>query len=163
MLSIRSLALSICALIIFAGCTSATVKARRDQRERMVKEGGKIYCEFMNGEQYPDIDIAMNLEMAKRCDPDKAFTISNYKTPAETVGLMYCCTMSSKVIASAAKHDDKTGKDSDEFSLDEKPSASKPSAPSTPSASSSSPKADAKPKNDPKLDNKDKLEKKDSN
>lgn len=38
----------------------------------------------------------MNLEMAKRCDSAKPFSISGYKSPAEVSGMMYCCSLLKK-------------------------------------------------------------------
>lgn len=147
MLSTRSLLLSLLALLFLAACTSSAVRSRRDQREKLVKEGGKIYCEFLNGEAYPDIDIALNLEMAKRCDPEQSISITNYKSPAETSGLVYCCTTIGKATAKLDKNDkldkaDKADKmdKGDDLSLDEKPAPAKapaapaPAAPSAPSA-----------------------------
>jgi hypothetical protein len=97
------------------------VKGRRDQRERLVKEGGKPYCEFLNGEAFPDIDVALNLEMAKKCNPDKPMSVSNYKSPAEAIGVLYCCVSPE----SKAAHMDKVEKTKDvapvggDFNLDE--------------------------------------------
>lgn len=71
------------------GCSSAQ-KQRKEQREKVVQTSG-LYCEFVNGELFADIDVALNLEMAKRCDPNRNFTISSYRTPSNNQGVLYCC------------------------------------------------------------------------
>jgi len=38
--------------------------------------------------------------MLKKCDSDRPFSITNYKTPAEVQGVLYCC---------AIKHSDTQG------------------------------------------------------
>ena len=142
---IRSLILLGISLSFLSACTSSAVKGRRDQRERLVKEGGKMYCEFMNGEAYPDIDIAINLEMAKKCNPEKPMSVTNYKSPTETVGLLYCCVSPENKTAKLDKTHEvmpttggsgaspatsPSSPSSGEFDLDEKPSA--PAAHATP-------------------------------
>lgn len=77
--------------MVFAGCASSQMKARKEQREQ-VSKSAKLYCEFVNGEIYPDIDVALNLEMAKHCDSEKPYSISQYRTPSENQGVMYCCS-----------------------------------------------------------------------
>ena len=79
-------------LLFLVSCSSAQIKARKEQRDK-IAQSSKIYCQFLNGEVYPDIDIALNLEMAKRCDPDKSMTVTNYRSPSESVGLVFCCSM----------------------------------------------------------------------
>ncbi len=81
--------------IFLSGCASSAMKQRKDQRDK-VAQTSKLYCEFINGEVFPDIDVALNLEMAKRCDSEKNFTITQYKTPSENMGIMYCCVPQQK-------------------------------------------------------------------
>jgi hypothetical protein len=88
-------------LTIFSGCASSSMKARKEQREK-VSQTSRFYCDFVNGEVYPDVEIVLNLEMAKRCDSDKNFSISQYKTNSENVGMMYCCVMASAGRAQSA-------------------------------------------------------------
>lgn len=76
---------------LFVGCASSQQKARREQREKVV-QNSKLYCEFVNGEQYPDMDVALNLQIAQHCDSEKNFSISSYKTPSEISGMMFCCS-----------------------------------------------------------------------
>ena len=82
------------AVLFMAGCTSSQIRARKEQRDKVV-QSAKLYCEFVNGELYPDVDVALNLEMAKRCDNEKPFSISQYKTPSENQGVIYCCSIAS--------------------------------------------------------------------
>ena len=77
---------------LLAGCASSQIKARKDQREKASQASG-MYCDFVNGELYPDVEVQLNLEMAKRCDDDKSYTITNYKTSNENMGLVYCCSL----------------------------------------------------------------------
>lgn len=90
--------------LFLTGCASGTFKARQAEREKLVGSSG-LYCEFVNGEQHPDIDVELNMQMAKRCDVAKPFTITNYKTSSEMNGIMYCCQVpgGTKVRASAPK------------------------------------------------------------
>lgn len=83
--------LTLCAFLAgLSGCSSGAMKARKAEREKLASQG-KIFCDFVNGELFPDLEVELNLEMVKRCDQDKALTISSYKTPSENVGIMYCC------------------------------------------------------------------------
>jgi len=97
--------------LFLSGWASSAMKQRKDQREK-VAQTSKLYCEFINGELFPDIDVALNLEMAKRCDSDKNFTITQYKTPSENMGVMYCCVPQQKMVlerkSEAAKPDIKS-------------------------------------------------------
>lgn len=92
-MSFKLLVLSFAALsFVVSGCASSAMKQRKEQRDK-VAQNSRLYCEFINGEIYNDIDVALNLEMAKRCDPDKPYTLTQYKTPSENQGILYCCTM----------------------------------------------------------------------
>ncbi len=82
--------LAVAGVWALAGCASGTYKLRQEQREKLSASSG-LYCEFVNGEQHPDIDVELNMQMAKRCDGTKPFSISNYKTSSEMNGIMYCC------------------------------------------------------------------------
>ena len=110
-----------------SGCASSKMKARKEQREG-VANSSKLWCEFINGEIYPDIDVALNLEMAKRCDSNKSFSITQYRTPSENQGIMYCCSIQAAApkgpVAVIEKEDDKK-------SSDKKASSDKAKAPAT--------------------------------
>jgi hypothetical protein len=86
--------------LIFTGCSSAQ-KQRKEQREKAAQQSG-LWCEFVNGEIFPDIDVALNLEMSKRCDTTKQYTISSYKTPSENHGVLYCCALKEGALKPAA-------------------------------------------------------------
>jgi hypothetical protein len=91
--SIRITSVVALAFAFTAGCASSQIKARKDQRDK-VSQTSKMYCEFVNAEIYPDVDVQLNLEMAKRCDNEKAFSITNFKTTNENTGVIYCCALS---------------------------------------------------------------------
>ncbi|MBX2994479.1 MAG: hypothetical protein KF681_06650 [Bdellovibrionaceae bacterium] len=87
--------LVLAAIFVLGGCASSAQKARKEQRDKLIQTN-KLYCEFLNGEQYPDIDVALNVQMAQRCDAEKSFTITSYKTPSEIPGVLYCCALAGK-------------------------------------------------------------------
>jgi hypothetical protein len=105
MKKIKLLLMTSMAAFVFAGCASSQMKARKEQREQ-VSKNAKLYCEFINGEVYPDIDVALNLEMAKRCDSEKPYSISQYRTPSENQGIMYCCSTAAAKNGAPEKADD---------------------------------------------------------
>ena len=74
---------------ILSGCASA-YKARQEAREKAAASTG-LFCEFVNGEQHTDVDVELNLQMAKRCDATKPFSITNYRNSSEMFGVVYCC------------------------------------------------------------------------
>ena len=53
-------------LVFLAGCSSGQLKARKEQRDK-VAQSSKFYCDFVDGSQYPDLEVHLNLEMAKKC------------------------------------------------------------------------------------------------
>jgi hypothetical protein len=100
-------------LFFLSACGTSKIKERREQRDKMA-QSSKVYCEFINGEQFPDIDVALNIEMAKRCDLEKPFSLSQYNTRSDSTGVVYCCSTAPKTAAAAtpaAKKSDK--KDAD--------------------------------------------------
>jgi hypothetical protein len=104
-MSLRIFALSFIFLTLATGCASSKIKERKDQRDKVV-QAAKLYCEFVNGDIYPDIDVALNLQMGKYCDSEKPFSLTNYKTPAENPGVLFCCsTATPKGAAPAAVFD----------------------------------------------------------
>ena len=78
------------ALALFAGCSSAKIRARKEERDR-VSQSAHIYCDFVNGEVFPDVEVATNLEMAKHCDSQKSLSVTAYHSPSDNVGLVFCC------------------------------------------------------------------------
>ena len=85
---------SIASTFVLGGCASSQMKQRKEQRDRIV-QSSKLYCDFINGEIFPDVEVQLNLEMAKRCDSNKNFTVTNYKTSNENVGVIFCCAIAS--------------------------------------------------------------------
>ena len=98
MVLVRSAVGAVAVFFLMAGCASSQQKVRLQQREKAMQQT-KLYCEFVNGEQYPDMDVALNLAMASKCDSDKNMTMISYKTPSEIPGIMFCCTVHAKAIA----------------------------------------------------------------
>lgn len=81
--------------IIISGC-SAAQKARREERDRVVQSKG-VLCDFVSESDFKDIDIELNLRIAKRCDASKPFNISSYKRVSENPGVLYCCNTNGNV------------------------------------------------------------------
>lgn len=77
-------------MLILSGCASSSLKERQEQREKMASSTG-MYCQFLNGDSVPDLDVELSMEMGRRCDANKNFTITNYKNSAEQFGVIYCC------------------------------------------------------------------------
>lgn len=121
--------------LALSGCGSSRIKERKEQRETVARQAG-LYCEFINGEIFPDIDVAVNLEMAKHCDSSKPYSISQYRTPSENQGIMYCCSMLSAAKTAAMEKVEKAAEAKEEA----KAAPAKPEAPKA-----EAPKADAKP------------------
>lgn len=111
-------ALSLLAVFSLVGCGSSAVKQRKEQRDKLT-QSSKLFCEFVNGDVYAnDVDVALNIEMSKRCDSDKPFSISQYKTPSENQGVLYCCSLSAKASmkkepAASVKKEDKKAEEED--------------------------------------------------
>lgn len=85
-------AIGIAGLLFLTGCASSTYRARQEQREKLASNAG-LYCEWVNGDKHSDIDVELNMQMAKRCDSSKPFTLTPYKNSADQNGIMYCCAM----------------------------------------------------------------------
>jgi hypothetical protein len=91
---LRSLILLVVGSMFLIGCSSSKYKQRKEQRDTLVKNQG-IYCDMVNGDIYPDVEVQTNIEMAKRCEASKSFSITNYRAPtSDTVGIIYCCALS---------------------------------------------------------------------
>ena len=78
-------------------CSSA-LKQRQAERDRVSQNSG-LYCEFVNGDDHNDIDVEMNLQMAKKCDTSKHFSFTNYKNASDIFGVIYCCSAAPKKTA----------------------------------------------------------------
>jgi hypothetical protein len=86
--------------VIFLSSCSTARKERLEQRDKIAGTSG-LYCDFINGEKFNDVEVVLNLEMGKRCDSTKPFSISGYKSTAEVVGMMYCCSTTKKAEGAA--------------------------------------------------------------
>ncbi len=106
-MSFRILAALGLSMVVLSACSSSKLKERKEQRDR-VTQSAKLYCEFINGDIYPDIDVAVNLEMAKRCDMEKPFSMTQYNTRSDSVGIMYCCSIQPGKMTSTAASGKKT-------------------------------------------------------
>ena len=84
--------LALGALAFVAGCASAKMKARKEERNKLAQSSG-LYCDFVNNEIHSDVEVQLNMEMSKKCDNDKPFSISGFKTSNENSGIMYCCSL----------------------------------------------------------------------
>ncbi len=85
---------TICGLllpVILLGCGSAQ-KQRLEQRDKLAASSG-LYCEFISGDVHSDIDVELNMQLARRCEPTKPLTITNYKNSSENYGVIYCCSI----------------------------------------------------------------------
>lgn len=76
---------------VIVSCSSGELKMRQEQRDRIV-QSSKIYCEFVNGDNNPDIDVAVNIAMGAKCESTKDFSLVNYRTPSEINGVLFCCS-----------------------------------------------------------------------
>lgn len=79
-------------LLFLTGCASSHHKARLEQREKLAGSSG-LYCEWINGDKFSDIEVELNLQMAKRCDAGKPFSLTPYKNSSDANGILYCCAM----------------------------------------------------------------------
>ncbi|MFS4458280.1 hypothetical protein [Bdellovibrio sp. HCB2-146] len=91
----RVVVLSVMSALMMSACASSKFKERQAQREKMASSAG-LYCEFVSGDVYPDLDVELNMKMAQRCDANRSFSITNYKNVSDQNGVMYCCAMPSK-------------------------------------------------------------------
>ncbi|MCX7978788.1 MAG: hypothetical protein N2578_07270 [Bdellovibrionaceae bacterium] len=82
-------------LTAFLAACGGAAKQRAMQREKLSSEAG-LYCEFISGDEFPDVDVQLNIAMAKRCDSEKTFSISGYKNAADNHGIVYCCSTKKK-------------------------------------------------------------------
>jgi hypothetical protein len=79
------------ASVLLSGCASGR-KQKFEQREKLAASSG-LYCDFINGDKNKEVELELNLMMANKCDSEKNFSITNYKTPAEVTGVLYCCSI----------------------------------------------------------------------
>lgn len=98
-MSLKSFSILLVVFSFFAvGCGSSAIKQRKEVRDRAV-QSAKMYCEFVNGDVYPnDVDVALNISVAKHCESGSAISMTQYKTPSESNGIMFCCPASSLAV-----------------------------------------------------------------
>ena len=99
-----------------------------------------MYCEFISGDVHSDIDVELNMQMARRCDSTKPMTLTNYKNSSENFGVIYCCNIkkeepkkddSKKVTPPVpeAVHPAATAKKDEDLDLDPSDDANTPTKP----------------------------------
>lgn len=118
---IKFVCLILLAGFVLSACASKTQNERRQERER-VANSSRMMCDFINAEKFPDADIELNIQMGRRCDPDKNFSITQFRTPSDNQGIMYCCVMNprirlgspSRATAPNSSEDSESGSVSDE-------------------------------------------------
>lgn len=91
----RVVLLSAMSALMMTACASSKFKERQAQREKAASGAG-LYCEFLSGDVFPDLDVELNLKMAQRCDARGTFSITNYKNVSDQNGVMYCCATTQK-------------------------------------------------------------------
>ncbi|MBL7668853.1 MAG: hypothetical protein JNM39_00075 [Bdellovibrionaceae bacterium] len=138
--------------LVLSSCSSAR-KERLEQREKIAGTSG-LYCDFINGEKFNDVEVVLNLEMGKRCDSAKPFSISGFKSAAEVVGMMYCCSTTKKSEA-AAPTNGKAGQPSQVSAATSgkpSPGAAVSPTPASSSGSTGKPTGVTNPAKDPLID-----------
>lgn len=90
MLSKRNLVgIVLASTVLFSGCSTA-YKARQEEKNKVAATSGH-YCEFINGDAHNDVDVELTLQMTKKCDLSKPYTMTNYKNASDIFGVIYCC------------------------------------------------------------------------
>lgn len=131
------LSVGLIAMLALAGCSSAQ-KARLAEREKISATSGML-CDFVNGDEYQDVEIQLNLEMARRCDSSKSFTVTEYKNASEVHGIVFCCSMRKDAKGAAKEHGDHESEQ-----IDSKPEPKAAPAPKKEEKKPDSAKADSK-------------------
>lgn len=132
-------------LILIAGAMllsscSSHYKKRQEMREKASAASG-LYCEFLSGDLYTDLDVELNLQMAKRCEVDKGYSITNYKNASDQIGVIYCCQVQKKMAkaptskSSSASSSSATSSSTGSSSTGSSSSSAAPASSTTPPAS----------------------------
>lgn len=74
--------------LLMTGCGS--MQKRQEERNKVAQSSG-LYCEFVNGDANNDVDVEVNIQMSKKCDISKQFSLTNYKNASDIFGIVYCC------------------------------------------------------------------------
>ncbi len=85
--------------LLLSGCGS--MQKRQEERNRVAQSSG-LYCEFVNGDANNDVDVELNIQMSKKCDISKQFSMTNYKNASDIFGVVYCCHYQKNKAASPA-------------------------------------------------------------
>lgn len=99
--SLKLLVIGLISTGTMVGCVSAKFKQRQMMRDKEASTSG-LYCEFISGDEFTDVDVEVNLRMNKRCDSNKNFSISSYKNSSEQYGMTYCCATKSGAFGAGA-------------------------------------------------------------
>ncbi|MFZ4404136.1 MAG: hypothetical protein ACOYOK_08555 [Pseudobdellovibrionaceae bacterium] len=83
-------------LALLSGCASH-YKARMEQRDKATTASG-LYCDFVNGDEYTDTDIELNLRVAKRCEAGEPPSLTAYKNASDNRGVIYCCKANANAV-----------------------------------------------------------------
>jgi len=81
--------------LAIGACASSEKKQRQVIREQ-VTANSKFYCEFLNGEKYTDIDVALNIAIGEKCDTNQQFSVTSYRSISDIPGVIYCCSLKLK-------------------------------------------------------------------
>ena len=119
---------SMMGLLFLTGCASSAYKARLDNREKQANAAG-LYCEWIDGGKHSDIDVEINLQMAKRCDSSKPFSLVPYKDASDSNGIMYCCAMAGESRGQSSKRRSSGPASKAPTDASGSPAASTPAAP----------------------------------
>jgi len=76
--------------LVLSACSSN--RKKYEQRDKVAASSG-LFCDFVNGDKFKDVEVELNLNMAKKCDPEKPYSVSGYKNASDVHGLVYCCNM----------------------------------------------------------------------
>jgi hypothetical protein len=82
-------------VIALGACASSDRRQRQVIRDQVVA-GTKFYCEFLNGEKYTDIDVALNIAIGEKCELLRQVSITGYRSISEIPGVIYCCNLKVK-------------------------------------------------------------------
>ena len=115
---------AIISALVLSGCASGR-KQKLEQREKLAASSG-LYCDFVNGDKNKEVELELNVLMAKKCDADRPFSITNYKSPAEVTGVLYCCAVKKEAHTSEMKSEMRTEVSKPEASKPEPKAESKP-------------------------------------
>lgn len=76
--------------LLLISCASS-YKVRQEQRDKLATSTG-MFCEFVSGDEFTDVDVEVSLRMGKRCEANRPFSLTNFKNASDNSGLVYCCT-----------------------------------------------------------------------